>query len=153
MAAILCRLRTDLARSTSFDSLRATQVALLYTEPVLVSATIRTRKGERSHLGGALVVKGFVPVGSKFRPTARKVAPIWLGQQTGPVAWIADEGLKDFYEDVLSRVEGEGCQGERRQDGFLGSAVARPLPVPEAVDVVAQTPNRTVGLPAVPPRL
>jgi hypothetical protein len=77
--------------------------------PVLLSAVIRVRKFDRSRLGKALLVKGFVPVGRHFRGTAHTVARRWLAQQTEPVAWVADEGLRAFYDSILAcwQVTGE----------------------------------------------
>lgn len=108
-------------------------IANIYAHPVLVwiglsltlgsavgSALIRRRNDDLSSLQGTLLVEGLVPTSSRFRHTARTVAPVWLQRQNGPVGWVADEGLKSFYEDILTCWGVKGVPVNPGRTGFWG---------------------------------
>lgn len=93
-------------------------ILVLLVGPVLFSLIVRNRRDDVSALVGALVVHGFVPLGSGFRGNADEVAAEWLAEQGGMVGWIADEGLRGFYEAVLAPWKVEGVVVNRAAAGF-----------------------------------
>lgn len=92
--------------------------------PTFGSALIRSRrdnlKGHKAVPADVLFVQGFIPTSNAFRHTARAVAPVWLARQAGPVAWVADEGLKAFYETILAQWQVKGIRVNPGRTGFRG---------------------------------
>lgn len=86
----------------------------------LGSALVRIRREDRSSLHGAVIVRGFVPTSRRSRRTGREAASTWLTQQTCPTGWIADEGLRSFYEEILAPWGVKGDLITKERTGFWG---------------------------------
>jgi hypothetical protein len=111
----------SVAASNVYEHPGVVSLILTFTlGPVILSALVRTRRENLSHLKGSLIVNGFVPTSTDLRRTARTAAPAWLAQQHVPVAWVADEGLKRFYEDILSQWNVKGVLVHPGSAGFWG---------------------------------
>jgi hypothetical protein len=68
----------------------------------------------------ALLVQNLVPTNRRFRHIARTVAPQWIARQQEPLYWVADEGLKAFYEDILTPWGVKGRRVNKGRTGFWG---------------------------------
>lgn len=95
-------------------------VVVIMLVPMLGSVLVRMRRDDLTRLQDVLVVTGFVPTGGDFRHNGPGLARAWLSRQSGKVGWVADEGLKRFYERVLAPWGVQGVLVNRGCVGFWG---------------------------------
>lgn len=85
--------------AASLGSWGIPSLLILWIGPVLLSTSLRVRRDVINELfDGALLVQGFVLTARLARGTSVAVAQQWLGAEIRAVGWVADEGLRGFYE-------------------------------------------------------